>query len=110
MNEKVKCAVVVQAEVYRPRGDLQPYSICAWSESCYRKAAGHFLRVAWDLGDSLCTVLQRQLDTPEVPVQNPTLVFHFHCFCEAELTWWLLVMQRLILINHLQVSLLQMGS
>lgn len=71
---------------------------------------GIFLRVAWDLGDSLCTVLQRQLDTPEVPVQNPALVFHFHCFCEAELTWWLLVMQRLILINHLQVSLLQIGS
>lgn len=71
---------------------------------------GIFLRVAWDLGASLFTVLQGQLDTPEVPVQNPTLVFHFHCFLEAELTRWLLVVQRLILINHLQVSLLQMGS
>ena len=50
------------------------------------RLVGIFPRVAWDLGASLFTVLWRQLDTLEVPVQNPTLVFHFHCFLEAELT------------------------
>lgn len=42
MKQEVKHAVVVQAEIYRPHGDLQPHSICAWSEQCYRKAGGDF--------------------------------------------------------------------
>lgn len=42
MKQEVKCAVVVQAEIYRLHRDLQPHSICAWSEQYYRNAGGDF--------------------------------------------------------------------
>lgn len=54
--------------------------------------------------------LQGQLDAPEEFLQTPALVFHSGCCLEAELTWWLVAMQWLILINHLQISLLRMCS
>lgn len=55
-------------------GDLQPHDFCAWSEPCQRKAGGDSSSGYGGLGASVFSVL-RTVDTSEVPVVNPTLVF-----------------------------------